>query len=1224
MANMLERAMQKALQDSERAISQSQGGTLEGFLSAPLCVCKIVWFVGDIREIVLYSRMWYSPRQWGVDGLMLRWEEENQQEVNVDNIKAVALRRNICTTIVFRSLKMKLQEACQVWKTLRSSQKLARLVVVSVDFGGQQAAQEFLYTIVSLPALECLVLLYIADLCHSFYKQLLLQSPSLRYLDIKPDHLSPQSLHDITLSLTQIQLPLAFLGLGCLPSSLPWLPQLQSLILSTTTLLELELYNFTFSNSEFISFMKCLESCSLTSLSLAFSSGFEATQEIVTAVLDALSNSSLLVLDVRHTPLAHNASIEAQVARNAAQHRLHLHSQSKVPATAARLFICGDPYSGKTTLVTTLLRLSARKTILSRAKAHLSCRSCVNIQSTRRSRVPRTRGIEIRELVKPGIQLQVWDMAGQDEFHAFHDHMFPDPNAQGSPALFLFVWSPMNSHNDANGTNKTVEDYEQSCRYWLKFIASKTRQSNVARKVIVVLTRKDQMDLVADRIATSTTRLMSDFRNIIHLLGPFEVDARDPPSVEEVASCIFSTAADILQNVQVYKVCHEMRSILRLKSESDPIITWKDFETLCKERFGDHDPVLAKAIASSLNESGDLIFLQDMKFLVLNTNWFCQDIMGDLIHFSKLQERARVIPVKGFAPEQYLEKLLENKKCSVGSVKGKELVDLMAALHLCCRVPNGLERRVFIPATLQASNSFSDAEKVRQWRGVEDPYVTFTFVGRRLECRRKDLTFLTPGLFPMIQVVMYEEFSKIGADVELDKNLISIYYQHVEIMVEFCKAMGEHAIDVMVRSSDLDQSIVFTFVEQEVMKAIIKICAQPMGNQGVELVEGIIRPDCLKELVSPKKRENQCVLVEDLKEDLKRQLQRVPHPGRFLHTWLRNDFLEAGASSIDDLLGIEEFSQVVKSFEVTLQKLENELGIDEEEHTPQYLKANGKLPCAHGESSLLKDIDGMNKGDVEENVVTIGRILAIAFAKLHDIDSKVDALNNKMDNVSKDIKAIVALQKKVLPKLQERIEQVLHFSVDEKVGRMPRLCFLTTQGMGSFRKLVTTLNSKVKSIRVELFCEHREQPHRIRGQEGITITMIDGWMLENALPYINKFLKVLSLIGQVGVGAMTIMAGLGKVQVPDFSKIIAYAIETCGLLNIEGIPKVDKVEEGTLAQFEGWQKWLMLVLERNGGLNDLNIGSKFKLRRARYKDNSRVAWLCDAHYKFAEPFPHIP
>jgi GTPase SAR1 family protein len=87
----------------------------------------------------------------------------------------------------------------------------------------------------------------------------------------------------------------------------------------------------------------------------------------------------------------------------------------------------------------------------------------------------RTRGIEICGLKNnAGIRLSIWDMGGQEEYHAFHDFMFPNLSDTGNPSSFLLVCSPFTSvHMNAK---KQPEVVSEELTYWLRFIASNTRK----------------------------------------------------------------------------------------------------------------------------------------------------------------------------------------------------------------------------------------------------------------------------------------------------------------------------------------------------------------------------------------------------------------------------------------------------------------------------------------------------------------------------------------------------------------------------------------------------------------------------------------------------------------------------------------------------------------------------------------------------------------------------
>ena len=230
----------------------------------------------------------------------------------------------------------------------------------------------------------------------------------------------------------------------------------------------------------------------------------------------------------------------------------------------------------------------------------------------------RTRGIEVGAIEREGIRVSLWDMAGQSEFHAFHDCMFPDVGTSSYqlPSMFMFVWSPIDSKSSEKGALRNEENFEASFRYWLRFLASKSRQSNITLKVMVVFTRADQMATLSHAFSTQIDSLRSDFKGLIDILNPpFHVDARKKDSmraatsVRAVAKHIFDIAKRTLQGIQVYNICTDVNKLLskHSKSTNEEIITWKKFSEICHSFHFSNDIAKLEAIALCLNESGNII-----------------------------------------------------------------------------------------------------------------------------------------------------------------------------------------------------------------------------------------------------------------------------------------------------------------------------------------------------------------------------------------------------------------------------------------------------------------------------------------------------------------------------------------------------------------------------------------------------------------------------------------
>ena len=224
--------------------------------------------------------------------------------------------------------------------------------------------------------------------------------------------------------------------------------------------------------------------------------------------------------------------------------------------------------------------------------------------------------------------------------------------------------------------------------------------------------------------------------------------------------------------------------------------------------------------------------------------------MGSLIDFSNSKEsKSTIVFTNGCTPRISLEECLDFVAGS--KVKGFLIVDLMEAMHLCCKVtispsvPSSNMDLIFIPALLTDRGVEQLQWRSSTTRNADDD--TFAYMGRRLECEDKDHTFLTPGLFPRVQVIFNKAFQSLEgeykANVMLGKDFISICFPNKEIIVVFCQANAEHVIGVLVRANNPNNNqrhTPTTSVDMElkcIINALVTICAQPTSIQGVKLIE---------------------------------------------------------------------------------------------------------------------------------------------------------------------------------------------------------------------------------------------------------------------------------------------------------------------------------------------------------------------------------------------------
>ncbi|CAM6117608.1 unnamed protein product [Calypogeia fissa] len=141
-----------------------------------------------------------------------------------------------------------------------------------------------------------------------------------------------------------------------------------------------------------------------------------------------------------------------------------------VPAACGKVYLCGSPEVGKTTLRRTLQRTFFQSLWTWETRPHVE---------------PRTRGIHVSQFSSKGnekkhqnsVTLFVWDMAGQQDYHLVHNAFFPDLSfSEGKATVFVIVCDSKNL------------DPKQQLEYWLRYISSSChKNTKQLRHVFVIL-----------------------------------------------------------------------------------------------------------------------------------------------------------------------------------------------------------------------------------------------------------------------------------------------------------------------------------------------------------------------------------------------------------------------------------------------------------------------------------------------------------------------------------------------------------------------------------------------------------------------------------------------------------------------------------------------------------------------------------------------------------------
>jgi hypothetical protein len=253
---------------------------------------------------------------------------------------------------------------------------------------------------------------------------------------------------------------------------------------------------------------------------------------------------------------------------------------------------------------------------------------------------------------------------------------------------------------------------------------------------------------------------------------PIAVEGFSTQSASNVASVIEDNIVNLLKALPpVYKVCSNVRSALKgwvVRNPKSPMMNWKTFSDLCQQTSlpglvkvtaeGSMVEARRKAVATSMHNSGDVIYFEDLDFLVVDLDWFCHRVMGHLIKLSG--DRSKLVTATdpdGFTQRAYLinvlaDSLKSSRELGYGGsaldVTPENLVHLMLRLELCFEDTtrsHGVDK-LFIPTILDIG------QEAVSWNWSHSSQNSIYF-GRRLQCADPKHTFIPRGLFCRLQVL---------------------------------------------------------------------------------------------------------------------------------------------------------------------------------------------------------------------------------------------------------------------------------------------------------------------------------------------------------------------------------------------------------------------------------------------------------------------------------------
>jgi hypothetical protein len=452
-----------------------------------------------------------------------------------------------------------------------------------------------------------------------------------------------------------------------------------------------------------------------------------------------------------------------------------------------------------------------------------------------------------------------------------------------------------------------------------------------------------------------------------------------------------------------------------------------------------------------------------------------------------------------------------------------------------------------------------------------------------------------------LQVFLHNQFLMLEKDMymralyEPKNNFIYIMLNGVEVVVDYNADVGTH-IDVLAHSKSKSFDDALGVVHKHIMDKILERCVAADGCQGVVLVERVIRTLCVKKCMSFKERQDQSVLLEELKQNV------FSHGNEYEHPWGE---LRQGENVI---LRENEFAKMLMGRgerDEVVERRKQALQIDEVDvvHDEAAMDTRGWTTSSSSKTLVnLKNV--MQEPSQEQNQA----LRELAYEVQH-LAVVVHDTNNTVHDTHKLVRD-EGLQ------LTRFIHNLI---VNSSQRQVPRIVLFTTGDVSFKQKLITKLVPGMKAPQLHLLCEYKGQEHIVEGQAGCQVIIEDeDW--KNVHELVVEGLKWVLLAVKVGAD---ITMGLGN-MVPNPKMEYGKAVVALG----EGVLKDPPIDWATItpgklvrdeasairtAESVSAEQWLVNFLK------DKVILTQFGLQRVVYKDThgrqtGELGWICKKHF----------
>ncbi|KAG0593015.1 hypothetical protein KC19_1G298400 [Ceratodon purpureus] len=1039
--------------------------------------------------------------------------------------------------------------------------------------------------------------------------------------------------------------------------------QLATLLRSNTSLLHLDLSNLytlrskrenVFEYAEMLfTALRC--NTSLKSLDLTGCYGIGG-KDVLGMIMDMLlHNRSLKEIELRRTRLEEDGDAEVVYAELRGRDKTIdeevekvIQKMVRVPPNSARVFLCGNPKGGKTTLCQRWINIqplgtSGSKGVVIDGQSKLSshgrnknrfssfspkrlinkftksAKATVLVPSS--SDQERTRGIEVHKMVwADNMSINLWDMAGQEEYHTFHDMMLPNRSPNGDCCFYFIVCNPTEVVQNLKEEVR-MEHLVQEISYWLVFIASNTRRSkSYLPHVTILMTHHDLWGGDKDKEKIFRHKLKEIIKGLRKKFELFLEFDKDKEFFEMDNTRVpYDDATELKQHVLQYlkKMSSDLPKILKASvdfqstimkwsgdSHKEPFVKWDDFSNSLSQEVMEFRSLkdvgiellekIKRHVAESLHNGGHIMYFEEIDVVILNPHWFCQNIIGHILYnCSELNDQG-AIAANGIISRQDFKELVVDGDTMCGG-HFEEILKIMTKLQICYEDKSGDEKsgndNIMIPSLLDGNPIPTNWEDVFGSLPKAN-----TYVGLRLKTADESITKLTQGFFPRLQVFLRNKFPTETYRLYSNMKAFKLFSKGISFIDEgaeiFILLDREDSINIISRCCGGGDSE-NRRVHKKIMGYVNDLRQTPtLGCPGVVFEEHIIFPSSLANALDA----NNLRYVSK-----KGLLEKVLRDGnlKYAPSWV-DEQKKCRFVSAKELLGDEEWHDILQRREQKVMTIDRFLD--------SILPAENSTALA---ASIPSNSDQLVRIDSTKSLI-IDKVHSLKRLMQHnhkEVMKRLDELENN----------IMGFQEKLTSRVCSNIDNLMECLLELNKSNIPKLPYLMESAKSGGKRILLKMVPGLKSYQLQFMCEHRDGFHYVENQPGCVVEIGDDQTRKfGIVMYWGLTISVMLL----KVGAH-VTAGMGS-MVPDLTARFASVLDSPGLLDL-GQPSRDilaclpeelkKEPRISVKDNEEAKALLVQILKKKCPSGDMQ--KLFKLTQMVYTSKSDnkggLAWLCDEH-----------